>query len=69
MGVHSEIHGGPDHILLYPSDQTFFLVPKRAFADELQLSVFLGMLSQKVPNGVMQKRSRAFPVLLRAGND
>jgi hypothetical protein len=50
-------------IMLYPNEQSFYLIPKSAFTNELELAGFMGLLMRKVPNGVMQPRGgRGFMV-------
>jgi hypothetical protein len=57
----------PRVIMLYPGENSFYLVPKAAFESELQLAEFMGLLMRKVPNGVMQPRAfRGFSVPVRA---
>ena len=46
----------PDVVMLYSNEQTFFLVPRAAFTSDLQYAGFIGLLMQKVPNGIMQPR-------------
>lgn len=46
----------PTVIMLYPNEQTFYLIPKTAFVSELELAEFMGLLMRKLPNGVMQPR-------------
>lgn len=53
----------PTVVLLYPNEQSFYLIPKAAFTSELELAEFMGLLMRKVPNGVMQPReARGFTV-------
>lgn len=53
----------PTVVLLYPNEQSFYLIPKAAFTSELELAEFMGLLMRKVPNGVMQAReARGFTV-------
>ena len=53
----------PVVIMLYPNEQSFYLIPKAAFTSELELAEFMGLLMRKVPNGVMQPReARGFTV-------
>ena len=51
-------------VMLYPNEQTFFLIPRAAFTNEMQYAEFMGLLMRKVPNGIMQPRGgQGFAVL------
>ena len=51
-------------ILLYTSETSFLIIPKRAFADDAQLYAFMELLLRKVPNGIVQpRRGTGFAVL------
>jgi hypothetical protein len=53
----------PKQVLLYPNEQSFYLVPKAAFVSEIQFAQFMALLMRKVPSGVMQPRGgRGFPI-------
>jgi hypothetical protein len=53
----------PRQVLLYPNEQSFYLVPKAAFVSEMQFAQFMALLMRKVPSGVMQPRAgRGFPI-------
>lgn len=53
----------PNVMMLYPNEQSFYLIPKAAFSGETEYDEFVALLMRKVPNGVMQPRGeRGFPV-------
>ena len=53
----------PTVMMLYPNEQSFYLIPKAAFSGEMEYDEFAALLMRKVPNGVMQPRGeRGFPV-------
>jgi hypothetical protein len=53
----------PRQVLLYPNEQSFYLVPKSAFVNEIQFAQFMALLMRKLPSGVMQPRGgHGFPI-------
>ena len=46
----------PTVVMLYPNEQTFYLIPRTAFTDEIEYARFIDFLMRKIPSGIMQPR-------------